>query len=203
MKKITTLLMIISLAISGSLMAQGEGTHLTTLSWNIGMPTGNLKDFLVNEDISFGGMSIDYKHMYTDYVSFGFYLGWDFYNGSTREPFSADNVDITGLRLFYVNSFPMMATAHYFFNDNGDIRPFLGAGLGTTRTLQRTEFGVLAAVQNDNWHLGMYPEFGLIIPSGTRGALTLSTKYNLAIETSDSFTYSYVSFHIGFTGFVR
>ncbi|AUP79987.1 outer membrane beta-barrel protein [Flavivirga eckloniae] len=197
MKKLIILSCIAVLFINNITSAQGR--NLLTANWDINFPNSDLNDFLHNEDVSLAGLSFDYRYFVKENVSVGTYFAWDFFNGSSREISNLENADVSGLKLFYVNYFPFMLNAHYYLNESENIQPYLGGGMGAVRSLQRTEVGSVA-LENNNWHFGLYPEVGVLIPFSSDGGLSIGAKYNVAFETSDSFTYSYFSINIGITG---
>ena len=197
MKKILLFASFLLLFASHNIHSQGK--NLVTVNWDINFPTSDLHNFLNNEDISLAGISFDYRYMFSENTSVGFYFAWDFFNGSDRGLTSLDNTDVSGLRLFYVNYLPFMLSGHYYLGESGGTRAYFGGGLGAVRSLQRTEIGTLS-IENNNWHFGLYPEIGILIPFSTEGAVSIGGKYNVAFETSDSITYSYFSINIGITG---
>ena len=194
MKK-ATLLLIPSLILWLTVPSCAQG-HLFNLSWNIGFPLADLKDFLTDEDYSLGGFGLDYRHFVRDNISVGGYFAWDFFNGTSEEMLSFDNTDITGQQRLFVNYFPIMVNSHYYLGVDDGIRPYFGAGLGVVRTLQRTSIGTFN-IQNNNWHFGLYPEVGVIFPVFEDKNISLGAKYHTAFETDDSFTYSYFSLNVG------
>ena len=193
MEKKLLLIPFLVLLLSNPLFGQED---IFIFSWDIGFPTSDLSDFLSDEDVSLGGVSLDFRHFVKDNVSIGGYFAWDFFNGASNEMASFPNADVSGLQRFYVNYLPIMVNSHYYVGQSENIRAYLGAGLGTVRTLQRTSIGTFD-IQNNNWHFGIYPEVGFIVPVSDIGAITLGAKYHVAFETDDSITYSYFSLNVG------
>ena len=74
------------------------------INWNIGIPMGDTKDFLSNEDISFGGMSFEFRQFVKSNISIGGYFAWDFYNGSSEEDIVMGNTTLSGSQRMYINS---------------------------------------------------------------------------------------------------
>ena len=195
MKKKLLFITLLVFAFNNPLLAQED---IFIFSWDIGFPTSDLSDFLTDEDVSLGGISMDFRHFVQDNVSIGGYFAWDFFNGASdgNEMASFPNADVTGLQRFYVNYLPIMVNSHYYVGESENIRTYVGAGLGAVRTLQRTSIGTFD-IQNNNWHFGIYPEVGFIVPVSDIGAITLGAKYHVAFETDDSITYSYFSLNVG------
>ena len=150
------------------------------INWNIGIPMGDTKDFLSNEDISFGGMSFEFRQFVKSNISIGGYFAWDFYNGSSEEDIVMGNTTLSGSQRMYINSLPFMINAHYYMGESTGFRPYIGVGLGAVRTLERTEVGTFL-IQNNNWQFGYYPEVGFMIPVTYSTNINFGAKYNLAL----------------------
>ena len=189
------IVLIVGLVIAIISQVHGQG-FIYNINWNIGIPTSDLKDFLSDEDISLGGVSVDYRRFIQDNITVGGYFAWDFFNGSTQEMINIDDVDVSGFQRMFVNSFPIMLNSHYYFKKQGDVRPYGGIGLGVVRSLQRVSIGTFD-FQNNNWHFGLYPEVGLLIPVGEYGNAMVGGKYMVAFATNDSIDYTYFSINIG------
>lgn len=167
------------------------------LTWEISVPTGDLNTFLVNENVSFGGVSYDYRKLVTDNISVGGNFSWNFFNGSTREDFVSGSTTVSGLRQFYFNALPIMVNAH-FYQDVGKGQIYFGSGIGGVWTLQRTDIGSYF-IDNNNFQFGLMPEIGLNIPVSFTSNLNISAKYNVALESSDGINVSYFAFGVGWS----
>ena len=96
-------------------------------------------------------------------ITLGISLGWQVFDEHTTETLVTDRGALTGNQGRYINSFPMMVTAHYYFGNKDSMWFFAGAGVGTYYVIQRFEVGVFAFEEN-TWHFGLYPELGVQIP---------------------------------------
>lgn len=193
MKK-TIIILAALFVISGSAFGQDRFAKLT---WEIGLPTGDLNEFLVNEDVSFGGVSYDYRKLINDKISLGGNISWNFFNGSTREELVSGTTTVSGLRQFYYNAIPLMFNSHYYF-DIGDSQLYLGTGVGGVWTLQRTDIGSYFT-DNDNFQFGVMPEIGFNIPVSFTSNINISAKYNMAFASGDSMDYTYFAFGVGWS----
>ena len=194
MKKNLIVMPSLLFALCGSVLGQ----DLFNISWNVGFPTADTKDYLVDEDISLGGMGLDYRHFVQDNLSIGWYFAWDFFNGATEGTTTFVNGDVTGVQRNILNYFPIMVNSHYYFGESEGVRTYVGAGLGTVHTLQRTSIGTFY-INNNNWHFGIYPEVGILVPVFGDKNISLGAKYHVAFETDDSINYSYLSLNLGFS----
>ena len=167
----------------------------TSLTYDIGIPFSDVSDF--SDETSFRGVSVDARRFINDNISAGLYVGWHVFKGREDGLFSVDGTDISGTRVNYVNTFPIMATGYYHFGeDDGGVRPYAGIGLGTVHALKRTEIG-LFAIQDNDWRFGFFPGVGVMIPLGVDVGVNLGAKYQYSIGPSDSFDITYLSFNIG------
>jgi len=167
------------------------------LTWEISVPSGDLSTFLVNEDVSFGGISYDYRKLVTDKISVGGNFSWNFFNGSTREELVSGTTTVSGLRQFYFNALPIMVNAH-FYQDIGKAQIYFGSGVGGVWTLQRTDIGSYFT-DNNNFQFGFMPEIGLNIPVSFTSNINISAKYNVALESANGINLSYFAFGIGWS----
>ncbi len=194
LKKYITIIAVVSF-VAFNAQAQ-EWDWATSINYSFGLPTADLKDF--TDNTSFRGIIFEAKNFRSEQLSIGFSLGWQVFKDRLEGTFSQEGQDITGTQVRYVNTLPIMVTGHYHLGDPGGVRPYVGAGVGTVHSLQRTDVG-LFTVSNNNWHFGFYPEVGVFIPVSFDMGINLAAKYNYAIGTSDSFDYSYLALSLGFT----
>jgi opacity protein-like surface antigen len=166
------------------------------INWNVGIPMGDTKEFLNNSDISFGGMSLEFRQFVKSNMSIGGYFAWDFYRGSSEEDVVMGNTTLSGSQRMFINSLPFMVNAHYYMGESTGFRPYFGVGLGAVRTLERTEVGTFL-IQNNNWQFGYYPELGFMIPVSYSTNINFGVKYNLALESKDAFAHTALVFNIG------
>jgi outer membrane protein len=190
-------IIIISIGILLSLNTNAqEWDWATSVHYSVGIPTGDLKDF--TDNTSGRGAIFEARNFRSDQFSIGFSIGWQVFKDRLEGTFSQEGQDITGTQVRYVNTLPIMFTGHYYLGDPGSVRPYLGAGVGTVRSLQRTDVG-LFTLSNNNWHFGFYPEVGVFIPVSFDMGINVAAKYNYGIGTSDSFDYTYLALSVGFT----
>lgn len=194
MKKLA-LLTVALLVFGTTSMAQ---SRFSKVSWEIGFPMGELKDFLHNEDISLGGISFDYRKAIKDNWTVGGSGAWSFFNGSSREDFVDGTTTVSGLRQFYVNSLPFMVNTHYYLDLGTSSQFYFGTGVGGVWTMQRTDIGSFFT-DNDNFHFGVVPEIGFNIPVSFSSNINVAAKYNVAFKTSKSINYSYFTLGVGWS----
>ena len=196
MKRFIYTIAISLIAYTGA-FAQG----MFSISYDINVPVGSTSDFISNT--SFRGFGIEGRSFVSDNISIGGSFNWTvFYQEDGPQEWSNiegedDTRTVFGKQFRYINSFPLMANAHYYFGEWDAIRPYLGVGIGTTRINQRLDFG-LYQVNREKWRFGMAPEVGVLIPVNYNFSFNLSAKYQYAFKAGDNEEVSYLNFKIGF-----
>jgi outer membrane protein W len=184
---------IILFSISGlTLSAQS----LWNVTYNMSVPTGKTNDFI--SKMSFRGIGIDGRGFINQNVSFGGSWNWNvFYSSEKNITVTEGNVTITGTHYNYGNYMPIMANGHYYFGEDGGIRPFIGTGVGTIWKEERKDIGLFNAFLDNNWQFGLTPEVGVYIPVATSSLIFITAKYTYGVSTKNLSTTSYINFGIG------
>ena len=190
MKYILTVLT--ALLISVVSYTQGVYTLDYTMSFGLG-ETGNY----IGQP-SFRGITFEGREFISENVSLGGVLTWStFYEKLSNEPYTEDNMTLTGTQYRYLNAFPILFQAHYYLSTEDD-KPwiYLGAGTGAYKIIQKTEAGIWASEHN-NWHFGIAPEVGLFYPISNSAGINISLKYNYVFKTSETTDHSWLGLNIG------
>jgi outer membrane protein W len=163
-------------------------TYQTALS------AGDTKDFV--DQFSWRNVGVEARSMINQNASVGVFFGWNVFNKEVDGTIALGAVDVSGYQSRFINAVPMLVTAHYYLGSRSGPRPYLGAGVGTYWIENRLELG-LTSVTVANWHFGLAPEVGVIIPTQAMAETYLSVKYNYAFEAND-IQRTYWTFGIGF-----
>lgn len=193
MKKYIYLIGLFTLINTGA-FAQG----MFGISYDIGVPVGGTTDYI--SQTSFRGFSMEGRGFITDNLSYGGSFSWAvFYEEVGPDQFEEEDGTRTvyGKQYRYINSFPLMATMHYYFGEWDATRLYAGGGIGANIINQRTDVGIFV-VKDEKWRFGLAPEVGVLIPVNFNSSLKLSAKYQYAVKAGDSDAVSYISFNIGF-----
>ncbi len=179
------IVIFIIILISIPLLAQES---LTNVTWEIGLPTSKTSDFIGKE--SYSGFGLDFKKFLTKNTSAGLTLGWNLFDQRLDQPinFNDENISgtISGIQIRYINAFPILLNYHYYIGKRKDIRTFIGLGAGVYYILQRLDIGVYR-FESNNWHFGVSPEAGLLIPVFDSGTTFLAAvRYNYAFDAGKS-----------------
>lgn len=179
---------------------------LTNVTWNIGIPVSKMNEYTT--EVTYQGFTISGRKFLDKYNSVGLMSGWNIFSEKTYDPIEIKSENgtgtISGTQVRSVNVIPILVGIHHHYGSKKEMRAFIGLNAGTYYILQRLDMGVYR-IDNDNWHFGVAPEAGLIIPfSGDENAVYLGAKYNYAFDSGTAFGgsennfYSYYEINIGF-----
>ena len=168
-------------------------------SYNMGATAGETKDYI--DEFSFRGVGFQGRKFmnFQNQWSLGFDLSWQVFN-ETSTGTTVVNEElrsaVSGTAFNYINAFPVLFNAHYYFGSQrrGTSTGFVGLNTGLYYMEQRTEAGLFAITQ-DTWHFGLAPEVGVGIPAG-QSFLTLTARYNWTAK-SDGLDYQFWTFALG------
>ena len=181
---------------------------LTNVTWNIGIPVSKMNQFTT--DVTYRGFTISGRRFLDKYNSVGFMTGWNIFDEKSYEPINLSGGEnasgtISGTQVRSVNSFPLLVGLHHHYGKRDDMRAFVGLNAGVYYILQRLDIGVYR-LDNDNWHFGLAPEAGLIIPfDGDKTGIYLGARYNYAFDSgttlggNENNFYSFYEINIGFS----
>ena len=192
--KIKKIILLSIFALSTTFLAAQD--FYFTLNYSPGLPLGETSDYIGKT--SWRGIGLEGQWMMNDNVSVGYYFAWNVFKEKVSGSFVDGNRTLTGTQVRYLNTLPIMLEGRYHFGDGLDssIRPYIGAGVGTIRTLQRTNVGVFS-IQDNKWQFGLAPVVGLLIPLDFSTSLNISAKYNYALKAGDVPDRSYLSINLG------
>ncbi|MHA2101732.1 MAG: hypothetical protein ACW99A_24050 [Candidatus Kariarchaeaceae archaeon] len=193
---------IIILLLTASVSAQSFGS----ITYNVAVPTDKLNDYI--DQVSWRGFGVEGRWFQSNNLSFGISFGWNVFDQRTNKVILVADGGIggavSGTQIRNVNSFPILATAHYYIGKKRDaIRYYFGAGVGTYYIKQRLEIG-LVAFEADNWHFGLAPEAGILLKLSREATMIFDIKYNYALSAGENIGGSsdndiqYWGFNIGF-----
>lgn len=175
---------------AGSLHAQSW----YAFTYQPAQPLSNTQDF--TSTFGWRGIGLDWRSQVKPNFALGLSFAWQVFDEQTDEVVSAFGVDLSGDQFRYVNSFPMLANATYYFGNPGGLRPFLGANVGAYVMQHRLDVG-LYTIEETNVHFGFGPEAGLAIPIRPALAAVLNTRFNYALSAGSVDDQSYLSFGLG------
>jgi outer membrane protein W len=181
MKTIKTVLILLVMSVAA--MAQGQ----INFNYQVTLPAGETSDYI--DKISFRGFGLEWRKAISKDISAGVSLNWNVFNQVVSEVAELEDGHVSGSQNRTINSFPLLATAHYYLGSKKTIRPFFGMGIGAALIKQKLAIGVYAA-EESNWHFAVAPEIGVQFPFSYDALFMISAKYNYAFE-ADGMTHSY------------
>jgi outer membrane protein W len=191
--RVFSLALLMVLAGNAKASAQGQ-QWWWGFTYQAALSTGDTKDFV--DQLSWRNFGIEGRSMIGQDASVGLFFGWNVFNQEVDGTIGLGAVDVSGYQSRFVNAVPMLATAHYYFGQRSGPRSYVGTGVGTYWIENRLELGQ-TAVTAQNWHFGLAPEVGVIIPTDAMAQTYLNVKYNYAFKAGD-IQRSYWTFGIGF-----
>ena len=198
MRVIFSFLLILLLA--GAVQAQET---LSVLSYNISFPLSDMKDFVDN--MSWRGIHLEGRKFVNPKFSVGVSGAVNTFHKNTDDILKLEigdaSGDVSGNQFRVARTFPLLATAHYYFQPysrRGGVIPFAGLRAGTYYLKRRLDIGVVS-IDDTNWHFGLSPELGVLIPYRYETGVFLNVKYNYIFSVTDDADYSYIDVNIGFS----
>jgi hypothetical protein len=152
--------------------------YFASLMWSVATPAGAFRSF-VNET-SASGFGLDVQWWVADHISVGVVGGYNMWSDVFRDrthEFQSGAYDaaINGTQVHTVNSFTIMAGSRYVFGRSRDVRPFVGVAAGAVTSNQVLDVGFVE-FNEVNWHLGVAPSVGLLIPVSFQTMVDLSAR---------------------------
>jgi outer membrane protein W len=187
------LLVIAALILSVNSYTQG----LYTLKYTMGFGVGSTSEYIGSP--SFRGVTFEGRGFVTDNISLGGLFNWTtFYEKLGGATFEQGNTTLTGTQFRYINAFPLLFQAHYYFTEDPDSpRFYAGVGTGAYKMVRRTNIGVWTHEYNQ-WQYGVSPEVGVLFPVGMDSKFNLSFRYHYVVKAKDTTDYSWMGLSIGF-----
>jgi opacity protein-like surface antigen len=193
LKKMNKLAIPIALAaVTAASAATASAESLSTFTYTISAPVGDTKEFI--DSTSFIGVEYNYRHFTSDRVSVGGSIGWTVLDQKRNDLVTIRtddfNGDISGTQFRYINSFPIMATAHYYLGDTDGTHAYVGGRAGVYYVKQRVELGTVAF------------EVGIIAPINYSTKFIANVQYNLPFSSGtflggESRSWQSIGFNIG------
>ena len=182
--------------------------YLGSLTYNLGIPTGDTQDFTDNE--SWLGLTFEGQWLVRPNVSAGFLLGWNEFYHRTDTTLPLENGAISGGQYRHLNIFPILVGGKYYINGGATVgakvAPYAGLSAGTYYVRQLFDIGTVEFTDT-GWLFGVAPEVGVLFPLGvgSGSVAVLNARYNLPFSSgsflgdeSQSFQYWTISVGVGF-----
>jgi opacity protein-like surface antigen len=195
MKKILIAAFALCLSSAGILKAQ----TVTTLTYPIAFPSGDLKEFIGKT--SFRGINLEFHKMIQDNIGVGISTGWNvFYEEMDYGTYTLDNVSLSGKQWRYSNHIPLLASGNFFLKPGDAMNPYVGLGIGVTYSLRNTDMN-LYTIETDAWNFTLQPALGVLIEASDVTKVNISARYTHGFQAGSELpgAQSYLSLNFGFT----
>jgi hypothetical protein len=197
------LLLLLVLVVINPLSAQWQA--LNVLTYDVSFPFRATKVF-TTADMSWLGLSYQFRYVLKPNLSAGVYLGWEVFHGEPTEAIDINKTDkfqgtISGKQSRYINALPIMLGVHYYTGNEDGTRAFFGLNVGAMLIEEKIDIGLLV-LKELKGHFAFAPEAGVMFPLGYNFHLLASVRYNYAFGAGKSLSgdtsgYSCLSLNIG------
>ncbi len=157
----------------------------TTFSYQMGFPTGSLKDYLPEND--YLGWDFEYKSLVTHNLAVGGHIGYQgFYKKYDRDTYELPQGAITTTIFKYYYTIPMQGVLTWYFIPEKMVQPFVSLNVGVNYNERRAEIGIFL-VEDNSWNFSFAPEAGVIVPFGkfSQWGANVRFKYNYNVYSRD------------------
>ncbi|MGH9259853.1 MAG: hypothetical protein ACRD08_08155, partial [Acidimicrobiales bacterium] len=175
---------VLGVAVAGAVPAPAHAQgKLGALTYSWSMPADQTKQYADND--SWLGLTVEGRAM-QDRTSVGILLGWNSFYNRTSQTINLPQGAITGDQYRSLQIFPLLANAHLYFGETRAPRMYVGVNAGAYYVHQVLDIG-LSSLTTDNWHFGVAPEVGFMIPKrGRFGAVSIiNVRYHYPLEGGD------------------
>jgi len=191
---LTALLTALSLAPS-----PGAQRQLGGIQYSTALPMGYTKEF--TDSFSWLGMTLEGRRFVKESMSVGLMLGVNTFHQNVTGTIDLENGALTGAQYRNFNMFPMMLTLHLYGGSPRGRRFYIGTGVGAYYIHQLLDVGIYT-LTSDDWHFGVAPEAGFLLPFGGGTYGNISVRYHYPVAAGDylgggSKSPQYWSFSIG------
>jgi hypothetical protein len=191
-----------ALVVIGSTCTAVAGETIGAFTWNYSQPVSDTNEFTDND--SWLGAGLEGRTaLGLGNTSIGVLFGWNEFHDTSDRLIELPSGAISGGQYRNLNIYPMLVTGHYYFGEYGTPRPYIGLGAGMYYVRQLLDIG-FNALEAQDWHFGLAPEFGVLIPAGrgNEAGTIISLRYHYPFEGGEYWggekSYSYVTFGVGF-----
>jgi len=165
------------------------------LSYEPSVLMGDAKDF-VDDGFSWRGVGFEGRTWRTKDVTMGFAVSWHvFHDEPEWATYSIGGADVTGDQFRDLNAVPIHLTAHRYWGEEHDWRPFVGLNVGTTYSERRVDAG-LYRYSEDRWQFSFAPEVGALLPY-YRKLGYVALRWHYALDSGGDGDTMYLTLRVG------
>ena len=174
------LAMVLIAGVSANAMAE----NFWGITYDISIPDQDMQDYI--SATSYRGFGLEWRWQTESDAPllFGFSMAWHVFSQRLDGTQMLENGAITGIQDRYLNSFPFLLNAFYYFGSPRGTQLYFGAGAGAQYVIQRMHIGV-NVLEETNWHFAVQPQVGLLLPFGGDVKGLFAFKYDYAFEAGE------------------
>ncbi len=201
MKSIKKLIIALSVFFTVTISAHAQLSlgPIWKLNYEVGFPMGDFNSKFISSP-GWRGFSVKANWFPTDSHNFslGAVAGFNgFYQKDERDTYYYENKALTGTRMKYAYTVPLLATAQYIFADNEGFNPYFSIGMGPYWLQQEDQIGRYLFDENA-WKFGLNPEVGVMFPFNIDMGFVASVGYNsIFYSTNGIDNLGYLSVSVG------
>ena len=178
----------------------GRAAWLAGMTWDVGIPAGDTRDFLTEPSylglgVSFGrSVPSPSARLYT-----GITWQWNPFLEDSRESLSVPDFDVTGDHSRRIWLSPFLAEMGYDYTWKAGPRRakfFWRLGAGVYYIRKKVEAGITGYEETD-WQVGVSPEAGLRVPLLFGLEAGVSARYHFILDTGVLDDQAYLTFRFG------
>lgn len=162
---------------------------------DLSLPIGETAKFVSN--VSLQGFSLDVRYFAWDNWGIGAQIAFNSFSEKTSDPLDWDGYVFNAVQVREQSFMPIAVKGVYAWRDEEKFIPYVAAGLGASRTVQRVQVG-WSELSEPSWHFLMMPEVGGYVPIGPT-VLFANARLNYLPPSGGQSTQLYGNLTIGVT----
>lgn len=173
----------------------GQQESYMSLQYGVSFGTGDLGDYVSNA--SWRGILLEYRSAVKGNLMVGVDAGWNvFYEQKDYDTYTIGTESLSGIQYRYQNAVPMLASADYLLMSEGNLKPYVGLGLGTIYNERSTDMGLYRWEQN-TWQFALKGEAGFLYQLSYTSSIKFAAKYYNGFKTNTLDSQGYFSLSLG------
>ncbi|SHO64359.1 outer membrane beta-barrel protein [Algoriphagus zhangzhouensis] len=166
-----------------------------TIEIPVTVPMGKTADFIDQTGIR--GINLEYQRFIKPQFAIGGEIGHTtLYKREENKVYTEGSASLSGIQYRYQYAYPILITGTYFPITEGEIKPYVGVGLGTMAQKRRVDMGIFTS-ENTHWQFALRPEAGIMIEPSPQVAFKLGVKYYNSFESTDLNGQSNLGINVG------
>lgn len=130
---------------------------------DLSLPIGETAKFI--SSVSLQGFSLDVRYFAWDNWGIGAQIAFNSFSEKTSDPLDWEGYVFNAVQVREQSFMPIAVKGVYAWRDEEKFIPYVAAGLGASRTVQRVQVG-WSELSQPSWHFLMIPEVGGYVPIG-------------------------------------